>query len=131
MLLSAFALAGAAAYVTKVVQNRKRTLSDILPVVHFAVLGGILGTLPFVVRTVPYGGYADYSAESLGIAQFAFLAFTNAYFVAFVIASIFAGVAKKDSFTVNVSLAAITVFVFAKYFDWFFDMMDRALFFIF
>jgi len=59
------------------------------------------------------------------------LVFTNAYFVAFAVVGIAAGIAKKDSFTVNLSLAAVTVFVFAKYFDWFFDMMDRALFFIF
>lgn len=129
MLLAAFFGVGVVAYLAKLANSRDGSFAALLPAIHFAALAAVLASVPFVVQS-PYLGYSD-AGRSLDVPQFAFLAFTNAYFVAFAIAGIYAGVSKKDSFTVNVSLAAITVFVFAKYFDWFFDMMDRALFFIF
>lgn len=63
--------------------------------------------------------------------EFAVTAFANVFFVAFAIGAIAAGLSKKSAFAVNVSMFFVAVFIFAKYFDWFFDMMDRALFFIF
>ncbi len=57
--------------------------------------------------------------------------FANLFFVGFVITAIAAGVSRRSAFLVNTSLFFVSVFIFVKYFDWLFDMMDRALFFIF
>ncbi len=60
-----------------------------------------------------------------------FAVFSNLFFVAFAIGSIAAGLSKRSPFAINVSLFFLAAFILTKYFDWFFDMMDRALFFIF
>lgn len=104
-------------------------MPSLLPAFHFAALAAVFALVPWL-DVGSWSGYSSYD-RPIDATRFAVLAFTNAYFVALAIAGIASGIAKKDSFTVNLSLAAVTVFVFAKYFDWFFDMMDRALFFIF
>ena len=104
-------------------------MPSLLPAFHFVALAAVFALVAWF-DVDSWSRYSSYD-HPIDATAFAVLAFTNAYFVAFAIAGIASGIAKKDSFTVNLSLAAVTVFVFAKYFDWFFDMMDRALFFIF
>lgn len=128
-MLAALVATGAAAYAVRLLKNRDASLPSLLPAFHFVVLAVLFALVPWL-DVGSWTGYASYG-RPIDATRFAVLAFTNAYFVVLAIAGIVSGIAKKDSFTVNLALAAVTVFVFAKYFDWFFDMMDRALFFIF
>lgn len=121
--------AGTLAYAARILAKRDFSVPALLPLAHVAVVGA----LAYVAYLLP--DRASWYSSGYGIAdasglELAALVATNLYFVAFAIAATALGTFRKEPFVVNVSLAFIAVFVFAKYFDWFFDMMDRALFFI-
>lgn len=55
----------------------------------------------------------------------------NVYFLGMIIAVIYAALRRGREYPINIALIFFIIFMIAKYFDWFYDMMDRALFFIF
>lgn len=56
--------------------------------------------------------------------------FFNLYFVALILYCIYLGVSRSKEYLINLWLLFVVIFMIVKYFDWFYDMMDRALFFI-
>lgn len=54
----------------------------------------------------------------------------NLIFAALTVLLIFIGYQKSDIQIVNVGIFWLSIFIFARYFDFFWDLMDRSLFFI-
>lgn len=128
-----FAAIGAVSYLAFLFVRKKiPTKTEAFPILHVLVLA----TLWFAPSWFfPESSDAYYRSRESGIFSLPVmvalsLVFANVYFVVFSVIAAAIGVARKDGFLVNLSLAFITAFVFAKYFDWFFEMMDRAVFFI-
>lgn len=129
-VFTAFFSAGALAYVVKIVRDRDFSRASLYPAFHLLVLSLFAVVSHYAFAYVGTYGYSYHYDLSAPLEQTALLIFTNLYFLGFCIAVAALGLARKSPYVVNVSLAFVTVFVFAKYFDWFFEMMDRALFFI-
>lgn len=125
-LFSAFAAVGLLSYVARLLVRKDYSKEALLPLVHAAVLLGLV----IASRQLPENAFR-YGEPTFSFSyEFLLLAFINIYFVAFSVAVAALGVFRRQPFFVNLSIAFLAVFVFAKYFDWFFEMMDRALFFI-
>lgn len=128
-LFAAIVAVSSVAYAAKLAVSKGADRFSFLPFAHLAALV-LLGSLsPWLSGSPYFSSSAPYDAPRPPF-DLAVLVFCNLYFVAFAIAAAVAGTYRKDGFMVNLSLAAMAAFVVAKYFDWFFDMMDRALFFI-
>lgn len=54
----------------------------------------------------------------------------NIYFMIMILYVLYLGTLQQRWYLVNVSLLFFIVYMIAKYFDWFYDMFDRSLFFI-
>lgn len=129
-LLAGLSGAAVAIYAAKVFSQRSFDRYSALPILHVAILAILASLVPYLSSPPYLSSFAPYSPVAKSAFDLPVLVFCNLYFVAFSIGCATVGVYRKDGFMVNFSLAAMAVFVVAKYFDWFFDMMDRALFFI-
>lgn len=130
---AAFAAIGSASYLAFLFVRKKMPAKvEIFPVVHVLILFALwAASFTFFPETSDvYSRSRESGIFSLPAMAALSLVFANVYFVGATVIAAAIGVARKDGFLLNLSLAFVTVFVFAKYFDWFFEMMDRALFFI-
>ena len=58
------------------------------------------------------------------------LIFFNIYFMVMILFTVYLGTIKHKVYLINISLFFFVIFMIAKYFDWFYDMFDRSLFFM-
>ncbi len=132
-IFAALTAIGAASYLAFIFFRKKMPAKiEAFPVVHVLLLFAFwfAASRFFPESSDTYYRYRESGIFSLPAMAALSLVFANAYFVIAMVVSAAIGVMRKDGFLLNLSLAFVTVFVFAKYFDWFFEMMDRAVFFI-
>ena len=55
---------------------------------------------------------------------------TNAVCYMYILFHLFSGYVRKEATSINVSIFFLVIFLFVKYFDWFYDFLDKSLFFI-
>ncbi|MDQ1343994.1 MAG: hypothetical protein QG650_714 [Patescibacteria group bacterium] len=125
-LFAAFAGVGVSSYLSRIAVRRDFSRDSLVPLIHVAALLG----LAVASRYVTDGGARYAGALTAPSYDTLLLVFVNIYFVGFSVAVAALGVFRREPFFVNLSIAFLALFVVAKYFDWFFEMMDRALFFI-
>lgn len=113
-------------YIKRLDWDNKVQLLSILNIVVLIVL-----ILKWYFYPESHGYYFDYNQ----IHNWQFLTdikivFMNIYFVFLLIWSIYIWLVRSKSFYINISILFLVIFILAKYFDWFYDMLDRWIFFM-
>lgn len=95
----------------------KSIFSELFDIVPALILVAIALNLPYFVSPSDY-------FENITVLVI------NLFFIIFIIYSIYIWISDSKTSYINVSIIFLVFFMFAKYFDWFYSMMERSIFFI-
>lgn len=105
--------------------------SEAVAIGFLVVLFCIIALLPeqtiFLQQKDYYGVYRDTKLSSSGIL---WAIFFNILIFLELVGIIFLGYLKQENWLINLGVFFIFILIFVKYFDWFFNFLDKSIFFI-
>lgn len=99
---------------------------EILAVLIFTLLFAVIIFLP---EQIMFVGYSRRSAELSALGILWAIIF-NVLLFGEIIGLILAGYGRKEKWLINLGIFFLFIFILVKYFDWFFDFLDKSVFFI-
>lgn len=99
---------------------------EILAVLIFTLLFAVIIFLP---EQIMFIGYSRRIAELSALGVLWAIIF-NVLLFGEIIGLILAGYGRKEKWLINLGIFFLFIFILVKYFDWFFDFLDKSVFFI-
>lgn len=128
LVLFAGAFIGLAVYAF---MKKAVSVAEVAALVFLATLFAVFTFLPeqALFEKSSRGYYSYYSAALTGSGVF-WAAVFNVLVFCELVAVIFSGYARKESWLINIGMIGLFLLIGFKYFDWFFTFLDKSIFFI-
>ncbi len=129
-ILLSFVVIGIALIATLTVITIKRLVYPV-ELAALLVLAALLGSIAFLPAQILVARGSSYSySHTLTSAGIIWASIFNIALLAELVGIVFMGYARRATWLINLGALALFIFIFIKYFDWFFSYMNKSIFFI-
>ncbi len=117
------------AIVVTIAYNLIEKLISYAEVAIISIIGILFGVFVFVPAQNLFSGSGPFGGLLTGLGYVWAIIF-NVLLLVIIIGIIFLGYNKREKWLINLGILSTFIFIFVKYFDWFFALLSRSVFFL-